>query len=140
MSKGGRIKMEHLNGENELFARQREELIEQLALARMNYERSTIVMACLVQRLGVELPDGRGTRVFVTDEEMERIDGELVVHRSESALSIVLTLVPKTVEEEKTAEEADSDAVGQTQGEHGRPTAEDSNEDALEVQNSVEAP
>lgn len=135
MSKGGRIKMERLNGENELFARQREELIEQLALARMNYERSTIVMACLVQRLGVELSDGRGTRVFVTDEEMERIDGELVVHRSESALSIVLTLVPKT-----EAEEADSDAVGQTQGEHDRPTTEDSNEDALEVQDSVEAP
>lgn len=108
MSKGNRIKVQHSEAAVALYASQKEELIQQLAMQRINTQRMTVVMGCLVKRLGKVLPDDRGWRVLVTDEEFEALNGELEVHRNEGAMGIVLTL--------KSKEDTGAD-VGEDQGE-----------------------
>jgi hypothetical protein len=126
MSTANQIARGKLRDENE-------SLLEQLTTERTNYQRSLLVMSCLVKRLGKLLPDDHGWRVFVTDEEVEAVDGELQVLRSEAVMGIVITLIPKP-----KAEEDSSDAVGKDEGERNLDSTETTLQEGVQEQNPVE--
>lgn len=132
MSKGDRVRLQHQNGAMRILNDQKEELIRQLALERTNHQSATLVMACLVKRLGAVLPNDKGWRVLVTDEEVEAIDGELEVHRSEGAMGLVLTLKAKPLQEEP------SGTVEEDQGELHLDPAEATLQGAVQEQGPVE--
>lgn len=132
VSKGARIKQQHTNTDYRLLVAQKEELIEQLALERMSSERASIVMACLIKRLGRLLADGKSWQVLVTDEEITAIDGEIQVQRDELKLGIVLTLhKPK---------EVDNGDVGEGQGERNLDPSEAALQEEVQEQAPVETP
>lgn len=162
MSKAARIKTDRLQSQATVLEAQMEGLIRDLALERTNTQRMNLVMACLVKRLGEKAPDDSKWMVLVTDEEIERMSGELAVHRSTPAMSLVLTLhrdqCPKCksyqdfpgncaecVANMKAQAEAEAAAeaevldgvVGEDQGERDRPAAEEEVRTASEDQAPV---
>lgn len=99
MSKGARLRGERLNEEVARLREQKEELIQQLAAERMNARNASIILGCLVKRLGEHFPEGikmdyqiKGWRTAITDEEFVALDGELEVKRNEGACATLLIL------------------------------------------------
>jgi hypothetical protein len=133
MGKGSRIKVLHSEEAIGHLRGQKEELIQQLALARTNIHNMNIVIGCLVKRFGGALTGNSncGWRILVTDEEFEALDGVLEVHRSENMLGIVLTLREKK-------EEVNNGAVGEDQRELDRDPSEATVQEEVQEQDSVE--
>lgn len=94
-----------LRDENERLREQKEELINQVALERTNSHRANIVLACLVKRLAEheELSGNDGWTVLVTDEEIEAMDGELLVDYDMTTCALTLKLLKKEEPEQEVA-------------------------------------